>query len=515
MNGFICSVTNLTTYYNFSIIFFMTKIIVNNYELDEEQSKPVLDNAKYSLIIAGAGSGKTLTLIGKIKYMLENNLIKPEEICTISFTNEATNNLKKNIIKNCLVEVPTFTFHKLALNILKINNVPYKIASDDLLIFTIQEFFATKCFDNKFLIKKCYSVFDIPFFLPWKFIINSPKFLSIKKQIITFINLFKANGYLKNNIKQILRKSSNIPLLYLIYAIYLLYETNKESANILDYDDIILKTTDYLKNNNCLLPYKLIIIDEFQDTSICRFNFVKEILKQTDASLCVVGDDYQSIYHFSGCDLNIFLNFSTFFPNVKVYKLETTYRNSDELVKTAGRFIQKNPNQVKKELKSSKHINKPIKLVYYKNKDNILEKVLKLISEDKEIFILGRNNFDLKKYTNKLTFTKEGNQIFFNKFPNHKICFLTVHASKGLESDVVILLNLENNLYGFPSLQNDEKIISLIKNKQSYPYEEERRLFYVGLTRTKSVIYLLVNKYEPSRFIKEIKNDENVEKMFL
>ena len=68
----------------------MKKIMVNGYSLDEEQLKPVLENAKYSLIIAGAGSGKTLTLIGKIKYMLENHLIKPEEICTISFTNEAT-----------------------------------------------------------------------------------------------------------------------------------------------------------------------------------------------------------------------------------------------------------------------------------------------------------------------------------------------------------------------------------------------------------------------------------------
>lgn len=490
----------------------MTKITVNNYELDEEQLKPVLDNAKYSLIIAGAGSGKTLTLIGKIKYMLENKFIKPEEICTISFTNEATNNLKKNILKNCLVEVPTFTFHKLALNILKANNVTYKIANDNLLDFTIQEFFEAKCFDNKFLIKKCYSVFDIPSFFPWKYIINSSKFLAIKKQIITFINLFKANGYSKNNIKIILQKSSNISLLYLIYAIYLLYETNKESANILDFDDIILKTTEYLKNNKCSLPYKLVIIDEFQDTSLCRFNFVKEILNQTNASLCVVGDDYQSIYHFSGCDLNIFLNFSYYFPNVKIYKLETTYRNSDELVKTAGKFIQKNPNQVKKELKSSKHIAKPIKIVFYKDASSILKKVLKLISGDKEIFILGRNNFDLKKYTKKLPFkVQDNNKIVFKNFANHNIRFLTVHAAKGLESDIVILLNLENTLYGFPSLQKDEKIISLIKTVQPYPFEEERRLFYVGLTRTKSIIYLLVPKANPSYFIKEIKKDINVE----
>ena len=110
---------------------------------------------------------------------------------------------------------------------------------------------------------------------------------------------------------------------------------------------------------------------------------------------------------------------------------------------------------------------------------------------------------------------KENNEITFFKFPNRKIRFLTVHAAKGLESDVVILLNLENTLYGFPTLLKDEKILSYIKNQQPYPFEEERRLFYVGLTRTKSLIYVLVPKFNPSCFIKEIKKDKNVENLFL
>lgn len=494
----------------------MIKIIVNNYELDEEQLKPVLENTKYSLIIAGAGSGKTLTLIGKIKYMLENQLIQPEEICTISFTNEATNNLKQNIFKNCHVDVPTFTFHKLALDILKKEKIFYTIAKPDLLEFTIDEFFQTKCFGNSFLAKKCYKILDVPSFFSWKKILESAKFPGIKKQILTFINLFKANGYFQNDLKEILKKAQKEPLLYIVYAIYLLYESNKESSGILDFDDIILKTTSYLKEHHCSLPYKLLIIDEFQDTSLCRFQFVQEILKQTDASLCVVGDDYQSIYHFSGCDLTIFLNFSSYFPNVKSYKLETTYRNSDELVKSAGKFIQKNPNQIKKELKSSKHILKPIKLIYYKNKDSVLEKVLKKIPEDQEIFLLGRNHYDLKKYTKDLAYSlKENQELVFTKFPNHKIRFLTVHAAKGLESDVVILLNLEDTLYGFPSLLKDEKILSFIKKEQSYPFEEERRLFYVALTRTKTFVYLLIPKYNPSCFIKELKKDKNTECLFL
>ena len=494
----------------------MDKIIVNNYSLDTEQLKPIFDNPKYSMIVAGAGSGKTLTLIGKVKYLLENKLLKPEEICMISFTNEAVFNLKENIQKNCQVEIPVFTFHKLALDILKKENISYQIAKPDFLEYTIDEFFQAKCFHNPFLIKKCYQVFDYPSFFSWHFLLKSPKFLEIKKIIATFILLCKANGYFQNDLKHILKIARKEPLLYLIYAIYLLYESNKEASSILDFDDIILKTTEYLQTHFVFLPYKMIIIDEFQDTSLCRFQFVQEILRLTDASLCVVGDDYQSIYHFSGCDLSIFLQFTKYFPTAKVYKLEKTYRNSEELVKTAGEFIQKNPNQIRKELTSDKHFEKPIKLVFYKNTDTALEKILATIPKDKEVFILGRNHFDLKKYTKRLSYTKkENHQIVFDKFPHLNIRFLTVHSSKGLESDIVILLNLEHTLYGFPSLVKDEKILSLIKKEQPYPFEEERRLFYVGLTRTKSIVYVMVPRYNPSCFIKELKRHKNVEKIFL
>ena len=490
----------------------MKKIIVNGYELDDEQLKPVLDNPHYSLIIAGAGSGKTLTLIGKIKYLLENNLAKPEEICAISFTNEATNNLKQNIWKNCQVSVVTKTFHKLALWILKEAKITYAIAPESLLSFVIEEFFQTECFNNSFLKRKCYKIFNIPTFIKWSYILESEKYLGIKKQIHTFISLFKANGLFSEDMQAFFQKASNEPLLYLIYAIYIIYETEKKGQNLFDFDDMILEATKYLQNNSMAIPFKYLIIDEFQDTSLCRFQFILEILKQTNASLCVVGDDYQSIYHFSGCDLTIFLNFQRFFPETKIYKLEKTYRNSDELVKTAGKFIKKNPSQIIKDLRSDKHFVKPIKIVYYKNINTVLEKVLAKIPANQKIFLLGRNHFDLKKYTKNLSFeAKEEAEVVFARFPQHKIRFLTVHAAKGLESDVVIILNLENTLYGFPSLLQDERIYSLIKKEQPFPFEEERRLFYVALTRTKTCVYLLTPKYTPSRFVTEIKKENNVE----
>lgn len=496
----------------------MTEINVNNYLLDDEQTKPIIENPKYSIIIAGAGSGKSLTLVGKIKYLLENKIYQPSEICCISFTNEATEKLKKDIFKNTNQEVPTFTFHKLALSILKKEKATFSIAPVNLLEQVIDTFFDTNCQENQNLINSTYKTFHHLFKTKenWLKIIQSKELKNFKKTIITFINLFKCNDFSIDNFIIYLKEQKERNSLLIIYAIYLIYENEKKSAGLLDFDDLIIKATGMLQEKDCRLPYKIIIIDEFQDTSLCRFHLIEEIIKQNDASLCVVGDDYQSIYHFSGCDLKLFLDFETIFPNTKVYKLQKTYRNSQELISIAGDFIKKNPQQIKKELISDKHIGKPIKLVYYSNQDKVLEKVLKKLPENKSILILGRNNFDLQKYTKKLHFEmNESNNLKFERFPNHTLRYLTIHQSKGLESDKVILLNVANDIYGIPSLKEEEGILKHVKKGFYYPYEEERRLFYVALTRTKEEIYLLIPRKNPSRFIKEIIKKKHIEKISL
>ncbi len=496
------------------LIKYMNKIIVNGYKLDEQQMLTILENKKYSLIIAGAGSGKTLTLIGKIKYLIDNNIYKYDEICCISFTNESTNSLKKSILENCGVNVPTYTFHKLALVILKELNVDYNISSDDLLSYIVDEFFYSRCFGNKILQNKVFDLFH--FYIlkndkKWNEIVESKELVQLKKTIITFINLMKSNGYDENVFLNYLGNHRYNNFLIIIYAIYIVYEREKLSTNSIDFDDMINLAKECLSNNNNNLAFKFFIIDEFQDTSFLRFNLIRELVKINNAGLCVVGDDYQSIYHFSGCDLEIFLNFKNYYKDAVIYKLENTYRNSLELINTSGKFVMKNPIQIKKNLFSNKRLDKPINVVYFSEIDNVLETILKTVSSDKEILIISRNNFDIKKYTKFLAYEKlENNYIKFEKFKERKIRFMSVHSSKGLESEIVIVLNLSNDIFGFPSKCKDEKILSLVKKKQFFLYEEERRLFYVALTRTKSYVYLLTPKNNPSLFIKEIKRDKNV-----
>ena len=168
--------------------------------------------------------------------------------------------------------------------------------------------------------------------------------------------------------------------------------------------------------------------------------------------------------------------------------------------------------QIKKKLKSSISIPKPLKLVYTSNFSNSLEKILDSI-DNKEILILGRNNNDIKEILNS-NFIVHKDILLYKRKPNLIIKYLTVHRAKGLESDIVIIINLSNNINGFPSQIPNIKILKLVNELESnYPYDEERRLFYVALTRSKTINYLLVNKKIESIFIKELKRHyiDNIE----
>lgn len=475
---------------------------INGYSLDEQQRNAILNAAKYSLIIAGAGSGKTLTMVGKIKYLIEIKKIKPEEILCISFTNESTKSLKEKI-KNPNVNV--FTFHKLAIDILKKEDIYYEIIPENYLSNLIKQFFNKEVWSNIFL-KKQYQKLNKTIFLTksaYKNHLQSKKHKAFIKIIENFISLYSTNNLTKEDFKKFFKTKKNNPLLFLIYAILTLYENKKAENNYYDFDDLI-KNAIQICNKKKICFYKEIIVDEFQDTSILRLDLIKSVVKNNDSNLTVVGDDFQSIYKFSGCNLNIFLNFQKYFKGAKTFKIENTYRNSQELINVAGDFIMQNKNQIHKNLKSQKHIEKSIKIVKYINKYTTILKVIKKINTG-EILILGRNNFDIYSFIPKEKINWKKNGYFKLENYDYNLRYLTIHKSKGLESDHIIIINLENKELGFPSLKKNNPINYLIEEKENFIYEEERRLFYVALTRTKNECFLLIPYINASIFIKEIK----------
>jgi len=444
---------------------------INGYNLDETQINAIKSTSKSTLVVAGAGAGKTLTILGKLRYLIEVMHYKESEILCISFTNETVSSLK-NKISVYGYNIDVYTFHKLGLSIL--GNVI--IAPNNYLDYIIDEYFKSFLkYDKKrtrWLKNMLFTNKNIDN------IYNTYEFIKLKQTISTFIKLLKSNNLDINYIYKKYKYSilNKRKLLLIIMEILTIYTNELSSAGMIDFDDMINKSAALVKSKD--LPYKFIIIDEFQDTSLVRYALINEIIKKNNASIFVVGDDWQSIYRFSGCDLNIFVDFKKYFKDTSIYKLKYTYRNSNELIKVSSSFVMKNKMQISKSIISNKNLEKPIKICFNYTVEDIVSML-----DDKDILVIGRNNKDIE------------NINFDNK--------LTIHRSKGLEADNVILVNSDN----IPSTIKEEKILNLVLNKKDYIlYAEERRLFYVALTRTKNSIYILVNK-KISPFVKELIHD--------
>ena len=480
----------------------MEKKYINDKMLNEDQLEVLYNDDKYLLVVAGAGSGKTFTIVAKIKYLIEIKDINPKEILCISFTNEAVENLKSRLNND---EIDVMTFHKLGINILKDNNVSYTLCDDTYLDYIIHEFFYGVIFESSFLMRavlsyfKCFCIFNIDKKYSSFIHKNKNKMSKLERLISRFIQLFKTNGFSSNLFGAFIKKSlfrKEKLLLIIILNVYLIYKNELDSSNKIDLDDILIKSNNIINNGGLVKNYKYIIIDEYQDTSFIRFNLIKIIISITNSRFIAVGDDFQSIYKFSGCDLDIFINFDKLFEGATILKLRSTYRNSQELITIAGEFIMKSKRQFVKDLKSNKSIDFPIVICSHTSLKTILDEL------EGRVMILGRNNRDLDYYLDEELVIK-GNTVFYNNNPSIQIEYYTVHSSKGLEADNVIILNVIDDTLGFPNKISDNKIIRFV-SKRDFLYEEERRLFYVALTRTKNRVYILTEKGRESIFVKEI-----------
>jgi len=303
---------------------------------------------------------------------------------------------------------------------------------------------------------------------------------------------------------------------------------------MVDYDDMINKTYQFIikdiKEKNKDWNYKYIVVDEYQDITFQRFLFIKALVEYYGAKLITVGDDWQSIYSFTGSRLELFNKFSEIFDNAKDDMLiSATYRYGQELVDISSKFILKNQKQSNKKLKSNKNLSHPIEIIEYLpgEREEQIYNIIKMLYEknkNNKILLLARANrcFD-KLYKTK--FFKEGvNEVVICKdIPKAKVEGMTIHKSKGLTADQVIVFGLEERT--FPSkgksdhwifdyfkvdtIEDDFEYRELLKNNESYPYAEERRLFYVAITRTKNKVYLVVPELasKASSFVNEIREE--------
>ena len=482
-----------------------------NILLDDEQRKIILTDENYLMVIAGAGAGKTTTITAKVNYLIEKQNIKANEIVIITFTNKAVKELQERINKQFGHKVKITTFHKFGYEIIRenTNNPPKIIENPEEIIkkYIIKETTITKELKKYLKIKKT---------IIHKKKIDHDTLSKIIIYCLTFINLFKSKGL--NNFEKIKTKNKKITnIINNLKKIYENYQETLRKDNKIDFDDMIIKPIEIIKQTKKLnMKYKYIIIDEYQDISECRYNLIKTIQEKIDTKIIVVGDDWQCIYGFAASNINLFTQFKEKEQQTKILKITNTYRNSQQLIDIAGKFIQRNENQITKNLKSPKQLSNPIKIIKYNNNKitkikQILDYIIGKYGPEKNILILGRYTFDKRKIIDNKTILENKNRIKYIKYPTTKIDYMTIHSSKGLGYDNVILINTEKSKLGFPTNKRTDKILKqLITTEKTIRYAEERRLFYVALTRTKNEIIIMTPKYKQSVFIKEIKKYKNV-----
>lgn len=695
--------------------------IDSNIKLDDEQRKAILNDEDYSLIIAGAGAGKTTTMAAKVKYLIEKCHVSPSKIAVISYTNKATDELEDRIKYDFHLPVDIMTFHSLGIKIIRtLFTQPLKPLSEREKDDIICHYVSDVLFNNKELLTEYVETFnkyqDDSFNMFSKgFVDNYQKFNTfneyfedykrrkqfqnkdnlvniIKYRIENYIKqpqpksiknetmksraeanianfLFlngidykyeepypervdqertylpdftievdgiplyieyyglstaRENGTLskktydkyqdirkrknefhknqnnnyieldykviengisinyiddlkrkllkynvkfrkrsneeiydqilnnnvqaeffrfvsfcnslistiksdvnRNNIQNIIKdyiiktattleaKEEMLKEANLFLKLYNYYEAKLIPQNRIDFSDMIYYANKYIGNikEESKLGYDYLIIDEYQDISLDRYEFAKNIAETADAKVVSVGDDWQTIFSFAGSRIDLFYKYSSQFPGAKQLFINNTYRNSQQLINLAGSFVMRNPLQIKKDLVSSKVRRNPIKICYYEQ--NQYEMVESIIGEiiDKNpsdsIMILARKNKHIKKMLETSLF-EEGvdTRIICNKYPDAHIDAMSIHSSKGLGADQVIVLNVTNTDFPCPEKKNFW-LIELFKPQkydEQFPYAEDRRIFYVALTRTKKDVYLLTPNDEDKQsiFIKEL-----------
>jgi DNA helicase-4 len=330
------------------------------------------------------------------------------------------------------------------------------------------------------------------------------------KLIVTFLDLFKQSGHTFDTIRLKADKHKDKPrchaFLDVFELIYEKYNTELERSGTVDFSDMIRKATDLVNNGKYKPRFRYILVDEFQDISAIRADLVKSLVGHgTETVLSCVGDDWQSIYRFSGSDVNYTGNFENYFGFTKRVPLEKTFRFNDKINDFATTFVTQNPAQIKKNITSHTSVStNSITLVeYYQDIDmaiqNCVDDIKNNYKDDASIYILGRYKFSKPDFLNKTG----------KNYPSFKFFFDTVHGSKGKEADFVIVAEVNDAKFGFPSKIVEEPLFELVlPEPEPHEYAEERRLFYVAITRSKHHSYILYDAAKPSVFIKEIIDKE-------
>ena len=495
---------------------------VENHPLDSEQRKAIYDPARFNLTVAGAGSGKTTTILGKILYLLQSGFASPPEILVLSFTHDSATELRERFLreyyqtfaeqillrKSPPPDITIETFHSLALKLLR------KLWPD----FSVE----TNELNSDLLESKSTSIHELKTEKAHDLDSNKDNILESDSDddnqasiIREFLDLYELDS---TTLSLIASKFSLPDYSELFLMVSKKYQ--RELSSLLEnhqatFSGLIKLAIRYLHSGQIKTQFRYIVVDEYQDLSALRQEFLHLLVESSQANLFAVGDDWQAIYGFSGSRVDFTLNFRRFWGDFSLHRISKTYRFGPTLAKLSSSFIMQDHTQIQKQIQSQKE--DALEPVVEISGDSerldleVLTHYLESLPENSSILLLGRFQIDRFRLAHCSKFNLTSDNIEFHPRPDLKIRFLTVHQSKGLEADYVILLNNREAKLGFPAHVKDPLLkTELIKIAEELGLDqasinEERRLFYVALTRAKKQVILLTVDGKESSFIKELR----------
>lgn len=502
---------------------------VEGYWLDQQQIASIENDTQNTLVIAGAGTGKTTTIIGKIKWILnkwqlEEKNTPPPKILAISFTHASRVELEERILAEILQDDLVFkiyhpkdfiqveTFHSLALKIIK----------DKLLGRRLEEsgFESFLKLSHSDLPEEKIDDIDHLYSLVRNYHVN---FTEIRERLRRKFRYFWHKEDLKQNLTQLEE----------LKVLASQYEEHLKKNHSIDFAGLLEEATSRI---NPIYTYDYVIIDEYQDISPLEYLLIRSLRQLRAFKLFCVGDDWQTIYQFAGSEISLILNFEKCWGETSRFKIEQTYRFPEKLAKLSGRFIMHDRTQLRKQIRGVLvygedqivEINGPSE----RTDLNSLYFFFLNMPEHASVFLIGRYNFDIKKISRceflSFKISEEKVLISMHERPDLRISFLSAHKSKGLQADYVLIINCRNTILGFPSRMKENEIFRIVREvaiqkleqrkmnkRKCEKFSEERRLFYVTMTRARKRILFLTVQEKESPFILELREEEELNTYYL
>jgi superfamily I DNA/RNA helicase len=489
------------------ILFNQLDGFLNGY--NEDQKKAIISTAEKILCIAGAGSGKTTVLTKRIEFLVKYQSVAPEEILAITFTRKARKQMQEKLKELGIENVKVHTFNSYCEGILrKHGNViygrPVRIQSYGDKILAMNMALANLGIDIDYALDGYFTTQQK------KFKTGSQLSNSFMNDCFSVMDYFKTTGQDEYDFSEE-AEPKNQKNASMVYNITKNLKEHMEIQGLRDFTDQMIDAVTFLKENSDKIPsFKHILVDEYQDVNALQIELL-ELLKSPN--LFAVGDPRQSIFGWRGSDINYILNFEKNYGESQVIHLKKNYRSSGKIVNFMNHAVS---SMGLPDLKNHFEIEDArIRILDFESEEGerlfVVNSILKSNFPREEIFVLARTNRQLMEISQLMKRKKIAHVLKTDEVRNPvegepgAVTLATIHAIKGLEAKQVYVVGC--NEQNFPCKASDHPAVEMVKTDKYDKLEEERRLFYVAISRAKENLFLTYSGKKPTYFITDEMNE--------